>query len=221
MWETAWDDLLTKQPKRQTVTIRPAMRGDHRSNWDPKTRAIVERVEQEAEQFDLEIERRLGRGPVVDRGTTAITVAPKVIEWDAKPIGGRRERHEAPAPVPLGYKAVVLDDGGRMWSIYDRTLEYRIGVKLYCPIREDPTGLPMAAAWTGIHRGGLFTRETLEELRSAYRRGKLVHGNVLRGVRRLAILECEVGGKRQRTQGKVATDWLIPLRVVEEWYIGR
>lgn len=123
--------------------------------------------------------------------------------WACSPGKLQAERKPPTKPVTLTtYKVVRLIDG-RYFSLYDPTQEYVLGQRLKEPAKPR-------------HGGGFFSYPTLEqgkEYLADCAASIPFHRDVV--TPQLALLACEIGGKIINYGHKLASTYLLPLRVLE------
>ena len=129
----------------------------------------------------------------------------KAPNWADCP-GKLRTEYEKPPKAPAKSYKLVQVIGGRMYSLYDRSFEYRIGETLHQPARAG-------------HNGGFYSHPTAEQVKALWDTGCLVSDSVKdRSSGRFALLQVKTGGKCVRyPNGKIATTEITPVEIVETW----
>lgn len=123
--------------------------------------------------------------------------------WARKPGKLQAERKPPTKSVTMtSYKVVRLIDG-RYFSLYDPTVEYKLGERVKQPAKPG-------------HGGGFYTYPTtemgIEYLTSCVRSLPFDRDIV---TSQLALLECEIGGRIVNYGHKMASTYLCPIRVLE------
>lgn len=138
-----------------------------------------------------------------DQRTRVLSAAKSAPSWAKSPGKLKADTPRAAAP-RLAYKYVDVRPDGRMVSLWNgEGTEYKIGKRL-------------AEAAKPYHQGGYYAYPTLEDAKSAYGNQKLVPDWAWAGVRKIALIECEIGGRIvEYDNGKIAATYLKPIRVIE------
>lgn len=123
--------------------------------------------------------------------------------WAKKPGKLQAERNPPTKPVTMtSYKVVRLIDG-QYFSLYDPTVEYKIGERVKQPAKP--------------HHGGGFYSYPTTEMGAEYLTSCVRSLPFDRDIAtpQLALLECEIGGKIINYGHKMASTYLCPIRVLE------
>ena len=122
--------------------------------------------------------------------------------WAKVPGKLSTERKAPQLRTRRSFKLVRMMDG-QMVSIYDGETVYEVGKRL------------MQKAEAG-HRGGWYSHPTQRQVMALWRAGDLVPDDCVVPGAAYALIECEIGGTIvEYSNGKLASTYLTPLRVVE------
>lgn len=137
----------------------------------------------------------------------------KAPKW-AKAPGKQRKDYQKPSQVKMTtYKAVAVD-GKELTSLYDKRVEYHLGKRLVEAVGERAG----QNYWGDIaHDGGWYSYPSIEGIKELLKNNSLVPERCLIGVKKLAIIKCEISGRVvQFPNGKLASTYLTPVTIIEE-----
>lgn len=126
-------------------------------------------------------------------------LAPK---W-AKTPGKLRGEYKKPSlKTRRAYKLVQLIDG-RLYSLFDQAVEYRMGVRLAERAHEE-------------HGGGFYSHPSSQQVLNLWQQGSLVPDRCYGSPMILALIEVEIAGTIiDYPNGKMASTYLTPIAVLE------
>ena len=121
----------------------------------------------------------------------------------AKVPGKLREEYKKPSlKTRRAYKLVQVVDG-RLCSIFDASIEYRIGIRMAERAQED-------------HGGGFYSHPSVQQVLNLWNQGSLVPERCYGHPMTLALIEVEIAGTIiDYPNGKMASTYLTPVAILE------
>lgn len=141
----------------------------------------------------------------------------KAPNW-AKVPGKLRTSYAKPSTTKRTSYKLVAVDGDTMRSLYNGET-YAIGKRMAEAVGPN-AGSPDWGNDSVVHDGGYYSHPTAEQVKALWNAGSLVPDRCTNGVSAVALIECEIAGRIVGfPNGKLASTYLTPVRIVEQWTV--
>jgi hypothetical protein len=134
----------------------------------------------------------------------------------AKVPGKLRTNYAKPSATKRTSYKLLTVDGEALRSLYNGE-EYTIGKRKAEAVAANAGENDWGDV---IHAGGYYSHPTAEQVKALWSAGSLVPADCVHSVKAVALVECEISGRVVKfPNGKLASTYLTPVRIVEQWTV--